>query len=622
MNYGLDNFILDPPLSQFVSILLLASIDAVGLYFINIIGVNLNGNRWLRWQLPVVGIACLSVILYPMALTRYASTDFFRPIALVLLIVGLLHVITLSKGINWQYRASYSLYKSTVVLLLIGYAVLALLPITNADSLDYHVGVALYILNNGGMPVLPEWFHSRLAGSGEVLNALGFAIGAEQFGALLQYSGLLAIAGILVYLPQSMSKKARDHDWSFFVSIAALSSPVLIFLVSSVKPQLLPIAMTTSALALLIFTFFSENNVVREDKIKLYFLICLLTMVASQMKFSYLLGGGVIGLSALWMMRSENKFFIAAIIGVLSFVVIMLPGIVWKSYNFDAGYFDSLFVPLPGDYPGVKHFEDALRSYRDSPMLFPFSLVFPNRVGNITTVIGVGIILLFLFKPRENKLSLFVFSLSVVVFVFAAILGPPTSRSYLEPFFWIMIAMSFNPYVMFYNKYGVWLRTTVFLQVLLVGSIFIYSIVTFGSGLWSVEARSDVMLKHANGYEVMQWVGSVLPEDAVLLSSHRAKGLAPRKAVSMDWFGHVNQDLSSDELKFYLDIVKDRGITHILLQGENYKDSIIYGLFEKCIVGIDGPGFAHTATRNPFNQGAQYKIWLLEVDLNNTLCQS
>jgi len=621
MNYGLDDFILDPPLSQFISLLLLASIDAIGLYFIKIIGVNLNGNRWLRWQLPVIGVAGLSVILYPMALAGYAGVDFFRFIALGLLIVGLLHVLILLKGIDWQYRINYSQYKNIFILLLIGYATLALFPITNADSLDYHVGVALYILNSGGMPVLPEWFHSRLAGSGEVLNALGFAIGAEQFGALLQYSGLLAIAGILVYLPQSMSKKARDHDWSFFVSIAALSSPVLIFLVSSVKPQLLPIAMTTSAFALLIFTFFSENNVAREDKIKLYFLICLLTMVASQMKFSYLLGGGVVGLSALWMMRSENQFFIAAIIGVLSFVVIMLPGVVWKSYNFDAGYFDSLFAPLPGDYLGVKHFEEALRSYRDSPMLFPFSLVFPNRVGNITTVIGIGVLMLFLFMPRENRLLLIAFILSLIVFVFAAILGPPTSRSYLEPFFWMMIVISFRPHVMFYNKYGVWLKTAVFLQASLVGAIFIYSIVIFGSGLWSVAARSDVMLNHANGYEVMQWVDSVLPKDAVLLSSHRAKGLAPRKVVSLDWLGHVNQNLSSDGLKFYLDIVKDREVTHVLIQGEDYKNSIIYRIFENCMVSIEGPGFAHTATRNPFNQGAQYKIWMLQVDLNNTLCQ-
>jgi hypothetical protein len=295
MTYGLDAFILDPPLSQLVSLLLFASVDAVGLYFVKIIGINLEGNIWLRWQMPVIGSACLSVILYPMALVGYADIAIFRIIALGLSSIGFIHSIVFFRGVDWKYSNKYSLYKIILLVLLAGYLILALLPITNADSLDYHVGVALYILNNGGMSVLPEWFHGRLAGSGEVLISLGFAIGAEQFGALLQYGGLLSIAGILVYLPRSMSKRLVDYDWSFFVSISVLSSPVLIFLVSSVKPQLLPIAMTTVALSLLIFAFFSEGKKGSNELIRLYFLVCLLVMTASQMKFSYLLGGGLIG---------------------------------------------------------------------------------------------------------------------------------------------------------------------------------------------------------------------------------------------------------------------------------------------------------------------------------------
>ncbi|EMY23680.1 PF07220 domain protein [Leptospira interrogans serovar Australis str. 200703203] len=39
-----------------------------------------------------------------------------------------------------------------IKLLLVAYGLLALCPVTNADSLDYHIGVAIEILNQGKMP--------------------------------------------------------------------------------------------------------------------------------------------------------------------------------------------------------------------------------------------------------------------------------------------------------------------------------------------------------------------------------------------------------------------------------------------------------------------------------------
>ncbi|EMG22137.1 PF07220 domain protein [Leptospira interrogans serovar Copenhageni str. LT2050] len=138
---------------------------------------------------------------------------------------------------------------------MIGYGFLALCPITNADSLDYHIGVAIEILNQGKMPVFSGWFHGRLAGSGEVLNALGLAIGAEQFGSLLQFCGLLSIYGILSFYSFAEKFSESDGVWRKIIIIAFLSSPVLVFLVSSPKPQLLQIGMTSFAITLLLEIF-------------------------------------------------------------------------------------------------------------------------------------------------------------------------------------------------------------------------------------------------------------------------------------------------------------------------------------------------------------------------------
>jgi len=519
-----------------------------------------------------------------------------------------------------MHPTNFTFYKTVLILLLSGYFVLALLPITNADSLDYHVGVALSILNNGVMPVTPEWFHSRLAGSGEVLNALGFSVGAEQFGSLLQYSGLLAIVGIIVYLPQTLFKDFKINEWPIFVSISAISSPVLIFLISSVKPQMLPIAMTTSALTFVIYTYFIKNNKSSYDDLKYFTIGCLLVMTASQMKFSYLLGGGVVGVSALWLMWSRDRLKIAMAIGMLSFIVIMLPRVLWQSYNFDASYLIALITPFPGEHLGIANFEEGLRSYRDSQLLFPFSLMFPDRIGNFTTIIGAGMLLLFYLNLKNSSVVKFIFALSIVVFVLALLLGPPTSRSYLEPFFWLMIAISLHHREPFNNKIFILIKSSVFIQLVFVGFAFLYSIVMFGSGIVSASSRVDIMSKHANGYKLMQWVDSVLPKNAVLLSSHRSKGLAPRKVVSLDWLEHVEQNDEGAGVKYYMNLIKNKGVSHILFQGKQYRYSFLFHLFEKCTTDIIGPGIAQTATRNPFNQGVEYDVWMVGINYNKKLC--
>ena len=36
------------------------------------------------------------------------------------------------------------------------------------------------------------------SGAGEVLIALGFSVGSEQFGSLIQFSSIITIAGIII----------------------------------------------------------------------------------------------------------------------------------------------------------------------------------------------------------------------------------------------------------------------------------------------------------------------------------------------------------------------------------------------------------------------------------------
>ena len=63
--YGLDSFVLDPPFSAIVSILLIIGCDSLGICVLYISGLQIPGIKWPRWQAPMLGVLALSVIFYP-----------------------------------------------------------------------------------------------------------------------------------------------------------------------------------------------------------------------------------------------------------------------------------------------------------------------------------------------------------------------------------------------------------------------------------------------------------------------------------------------------------------------------------------------------------------------------
>ena len=91
------------------------------------------------------------------------------------------------KGASWTERLGLGL--SLVITLALFGAVLG--PATDADSLEYHLGVPLDWLRHGGAYARPDWFHARLAGLGEAINMLGLAMGTDNLGAVFQAAGLV-----------------------------------------------------------------------------------------------------------------------------------------------------------------------------------------------------------------------------------------------------------------------------------------------------------------------------------------------------------------------------------------------------------------------------------------------
>ena len=608
--FGLDGNVAVPPFSALLSLLLVAGVDAIGLLALRAFPLGSSCNPlWLRFQAPVVGAALLSAMVFPLALAEY----FPRHVA-----TGLAISIALGGGGSVLFQAPQRINSEkvlgkrardtgwrTIALLATLYCLLALCPITEADALDYHVGVALDVLNFGAFPARPEWFHSRLAGSGEVLIALGLAIGAEQFSSLLQLCGLYAILAVFIFPWQ------RDNQSSKWLALALLSTPVFVAWVASPKPMLLPGAMTTSSLiiAYRVFNNVSPINALRNCQ-NAFLLICLLTMIASTMKLNFMLSGGVVGIYASFLLLRRTSWRPVMSIGAPMFFIIIVPFAYWKWLHF-GGKFE-LIAAFPGDWPGTSDFEKMLRDYRDTKVVFPISLLIPSTFGTFSTVLGVGLIYLLpilgLFQTKMRGIII----VAIVVTVGGYIFGQRNSRFFLEPFYWILMTYRVEPG----NKNSGWTiesifpRTMIAVQYVIVTLAILVGLILLLPGALTADWREMTMLKRANGYSVMKWVDKVLPADAVLVTHIRSIALSPRSAIANDWREHVGK--GSVEEHIYNNIIYNKQPNFILVTTQIGSAPPEVDCAPEAFAG---PFNSNVATRNPFNVGVAYSAWLLKIDL-------
>ena len=168
---------------------------------------------------------------------------------------------------------------------------ISIAPITNADSLDYHLYTAKHIINYFSYPTYLTNFHSsRLSGSGEILISMGLIIGSEQFSSILQTSGLISILGFC---------KKQKYNKLFVILI--LSSPVILFFASSIKPQLFFICSSSFIFGIILIQInkkkISGNF---NEEIKLILICLFILFLNTQVKFSFFLSSYILTLLLLY----------------------------------------------------------------------------------------------------------------------------------------------------------------------------------------------------------------------------------------------------------------------------------------------------------------------------------
>jgi len=612
--YSLEQVVAPPPFSALMSIALISGVDWLGFMVLRAAGLLKPDQQIaLRWQSVIVGSMVLALVLYPAVLLNLGSHSVMSIIAVSLMGVGVLHLggavmrtaATARAALNWVRQVP--LNRGLIVAILVGLLLLALAPVTSADALDYHIGAALAMLRNGGMPNSPEWFHSRLAGNGEVLNALGLAVGAEQFGALLQFASLVGIAALIASVAKT-DQSAERARWGSLVVLVAVSTPVLLFLVSGPKPQLWPIAMTTLAFGLLTHP---SIDLVDKKALRIRFaFVCVLCMSAAQAKFNFLLGGGIVGLLGLVTMIRRRELLPALLIGAVAGTAVMALPLFWKAQTYDAPLLEVLLSPLPGHLPGTDSMAEYASQNVDfgNALPFPVALFVPSEIGGVTVVLGLSWLVLLWLRPQRNLRSITDLIAVLGAVLATAVLAPPAARMYMEPLFWglFLCALQVGDGTARFPRPIAWLATTQAMGFLLAC---LFGALTLFPGALLPQWRESIMQRAANGYGVMRWVDQVLPAGAVFLNGHRSMALAPRKAIDYSWTNYV--DAANPDARTYLDRIRSEGVTYILLPGDYRSDLPLAGCFGRLFAG---PGPGRTTARNPFNQGSPYDAWLVEFD--------
>lgn len=579
------------------SLILFAGLYQIGSLIFKIDTINkiISQISNIKYQKIFISTNFILLIFYPIIL--YSNKINLIPILSIVIFTFGLFKITFKLKKKFKFQKiifnKNNTDKYLVFFVIISLLFLSLSPNTHGDSLGYHFVVAKKLLSTGNYPTDITHFHSLLAGSGEIIIAIGLFFGSEQFGNLIQFSGLISIFGIF--------KKIRVKQNYFFL-LLVLTSPVIIFLSSTAKPQLFHVC--SSAVIFTLYFFENTKSLKLREKNWKILISILILIVSVTAKFNFLLSSCLIGLVILYdSIKSKNflYFFLSLILG---FLIFYFPIIFWKFNNYGGNIFQYLYSPLPLNIIGLEEFQQYLVRYGGENNLV--EIFFTTKLGQYTNSVGIAFIYLFLINFKNNKAQFAVF-ITLLHILLNYIYGQFVGRSFLEPLFWILLICA---------KYGVIYKFKVLellcrVQALIVISGIFFGIYSLFPGSLTSNLKDKVLSQNANGYGLFKWANTKLKKDDVVFSLHRSISLGNSKYISMDFVPFV--DFKNVESKIFVEAIYKKKPTYLLTFGYSSEQPIL-NEFKNCVAKLIyyQKNVGKFEARNPFNRGTNYHGFIFE----------
>jgi hypothetical protein len=597
----LQDVVLPPPLPAILTVLMVAGVGYLGFR----LATRLRGERTEALDVAAGFVAAAAIaagVLHGLALAKLTTLWVLRPIAWALAAVGAFaifrHRVRAVAALRRELSALWRgprLDRVAVVLAgvsIFGLGLAALGPPTDADSLDYHLGLALEWLRHGGVHPRLDWYPSRLAGIGESLNMLGLAAGTDSFGAGLQFGGMIAAAVAL----RSFAATPRDRLLAWLL---VASCPAIVFLVPNQKPQMLPAAGTTIAIVMAIHRF---ENFRPADAV----LALTAAAFAVAAKITFILTAGFVVLVWLGAGRKNRRTAFVVATTAVAFAALVLPMLLRNL----AFYGDPLSPMLerfrPAPNPEVTFYAVYLHTMAGTLSLgtllrFPFDLMINLKPAEFSTVLGFGV-LAFVPALRSSGRTRLLLWAALGAAIAGLVLGQLAPRFFLESFLWAGAA-----------AVGAgWTRTKrlllrgLSLQGAVTAIFALVGTATLFPGALTPGLRHAVLTRSAAGFVEGEWLDQVLPPDAVFLGIQRFHVFSPRPFVVCDSATSAQGERADANIRKLVGST----VTHLVVDDPN---EIFNRLSRRCGRSVAGPTRLRMATRNPLNKkDYQVEVFRLE----------
>jgi len=534
----------------------------------------------------IIGLASLIQIFYLFQIPKH---KFFYTLFLVIVFFGI-YFIFKKKNFILENKLSFDI-KIYVNFLIILFFILSISPPTDIDSADYHLGAALKWFNEDVYAPDYTWLHYRFVGLGENLNLIGVYFKTYNFGQIFQFLGLL----FALYFGKFFLKSKYEK---IFFSLFILSSPVLIFLVSTQKFQLLPSSLIFCSFLILFY-------IKKITNFKILFIMSSI-LFSIGCKISYVFPGLSIVVVLLVKAFYQKKILNLFLISFILFTIILVP-LYFRNFfyygdpispileKFKINSDQSLINFLNYNKTFAQNFENNLQ--------FIKYIFFPNSFAKFTESLGLlPLTLLFINFKKINKTSLrlLFFSFLVCLIIFFSYRG--LGRYYLEFYFMIAFIVAKNYQHLFFKRF---IMFFLIISSILVLMPLLYSFFSLSYGVINKNYWEHVMNRKAFGYSAANWVNNNINEtskkEKILLSGVRFYSFFENKFVSHQYYEY-------DYLKKTSDLIIKEKINYIFY----LKDSFSANYFEKCIEYADKKvGVFENSFRNPFNQSEDKMIGYL-----------
>ena len=595
MKFGIESYSLLPPYSSIVSIILILGFYKIGrlIFKINLLRQTVAQVSNLSYQYISISLLTISILFYPLILFVKLNNNIFSITSYIIILFGCFHIVEkiifLRK--NFKFKFTYLIFdKLFLIIFLISFFLLSLAPVTDADSLDYHISVPIHIINYGLFPKDISWFHAAQSGIGEIPIIFGLIVGAEQFGSLCQFSGLISIVGILVKNLSNLRKK-NIYNKNYYLVLLFLSIPVLIFLSSSAKPQLILISF--SALAFVI-TFYNFNCSENKNIFFKFFFISLILYVSFEGKFSFILSSFIIWIVAAYKVLKTKNYNIFLIV-CLILLIISFPSFYWKFINYDGNFVNKIYFPFFNIIEGYDQFYKSLNQCE-----FPCSKTFfliPNSIGRYSESLGVAIFsILILFFVKEKNKSFIILSILFYLFI-SSILGKFSPRFFIEPVLWSIIVIKYSE-VDFSKFFFRLIKCSILLQSSISLLAIMFGVITISIGSLTPNLKDYVLSNSAYGYDLAKWVNLNIEKNKKVLYSHRSISFLNSETISTNFLHYTE---AGDARIKYLNLMKKKKPDYLILQSNSplsHKKLIgcTSGIFKK------KENFFKQTSRNIFNK--------------------